>query len=93
MTDCFLVVITSLTISLLLYSFIYIHPFIHSFIHSCFSKRMLRLRLRDEEQFLTLRRTNDFASLKLRTPVELLLQICDQYWEEAMKNKNNSLLA
>ena len=89
MTDCFLVVITSLTISLLLYSFIYIH----SLIHSCFSKRMLRLRLRDEEQFLTLRRTNDFASLKLRTPVELLLQICDQYWEEAMKNKNNSLLA
>jgi len=57
------------------------------------SKRMLRLRLRDEEQFLTLRRTNNFASLKLCTPVELLLQICDQYWEEAMKNKNNSLLA
>jgi hypothetical protein len=54
---------------------------------------MLRLRLRDEEQFLTLRRTNNFASLKLCTPVELLLQICDQYWEEAMKNKNNSLLA
>ena len=41
---------------------------------------MLRLRLQDQEQFLILRGTNDFSSLKLNTPVELLLQICDQYW-------------
>ena len=59
--------------------------------HSCFSKKMLRLRLQDQEQFLILRGTNDFSSLKLNTPVELLLQICDQYWAAtttaaAMKN-------
>jgi hypothetical protein len=48
---------------------------------------MLRLRLHDEEQFLTLRGTSNFSSLRLRTPVDLLLQICDQYWE-AMKNNS-----